>query len=60
MDVLKKVAEKSRIVSVGLQKIEKKKEEKQGFNTTVLGLKDKTELLKGKKIQQLSFDMEDI
>jgi hypothetical protein len=29
---------------------------KQGFKTSVLGLKDKTELLKSKKAPQLSFD----
>ena len=63
---LEKIIDKApttKMVNVGLQKLDrrdKKEPEKQGFNTEVLKLKDKTELLKGKKPPQLSFDYEDI
>jgi hypothetical protein len=59
MEVLEKVVEKREekkftLVSIGERR--RKEGEKQGFKTSVLGLKDKTELLKGKKQAQLSFD----
>lgn len=64
MDKLEKLPDKpaapaTKMVRVGLQKLErrdKKEPEKEGFKTEVLGLKDKSELLKGKKPPQLSFD----
>lgn len=61
METLEKLPEKKEekkftLISIGQQK----KPEKQGFKTGVLGLKDKSQLLKGKKQPQLSFDFEDI